>query len=41
MPQENHPTTSHSTILKEVVGMENLWVRLPLASRVALKKLIE
>lgn len=40
-PQENRPTTNHSAVLRQVVGTENLWVRLPLASRAASKKLVE
>jgi hypothetical protein len=37
-PQENRPTTNRSAILREVVGTENGWVRLPFASKAASKK---
>ena len=40
-PQENRPRSNHSAIPRGVVGMENLWVRLPLASRAASRKLVE
>jgi hypothetical protein len=39
IPQENHPTASHSANLKGVVGTEKLWGQPPLASRVVSKRL--